>query len=137
MQVLEVQGQTIVAPDARSGLHPLVIPLARAPAPQSGVLNSSARGETSYTCLLRWAENSAIRVSSCESTWSAYSLLAGQQHDQHRGRLCLNPLQEQVWSLNLDQRCRLNAAGFIRLAFECSSHLEALCRQESSSFGRA
>ncbi|KAK9818753.1 hypothetical protein WJX74_009152 [Apatococcus lobatus] len=61
LKVLEVQGQTIVAPDQRSGLHPLVIPLARAPAPQSDVLNSSARGETSYTCLLRWAENSAIR----------------------------------------------------------------------------
>ncbi|KAK9864929.1 hypothetical protein WJX84_001472 [Apatococcus fuscideae] len=61
LKVLEVQGQTIVAPDQRSGLHPLVIPLARAPAPESGVPNSSARGETSYTCLLRWAENSRVR----------------------------------------------------------------------------
>ena len=47
-QVLEAQGQAAVSPADRSGLHPLLIPLAQ----QQGGEGSS--GE--LTCLLRWPE---------------------------------------------------------------------------------
>lgn len=46
-QVLEAQGQAAVSPADRSGLHPLLIPLAQ----QQG---GSGSGE--LTCLLRWPE---------------------------------------------------------------------------------
>jgi len=52
-QVLEAQGQQVVAPAERAGLHPLVVPLARAAAP----------GEAeAVTGLLRWPEGSFKRV---------------------------------------------------------------------------
>ena len=53
LQVLEAQGQSIVAPSERSGLHPLVVPLS------SG--SDTADGGASITGLLRWPD-SASRV---------------------------------------------------------------------------
>ena len=48
------QGQQLVAPEDRAGLHPLLVPLAR----QAG-----GNGAAAVTCLLRWPEGSAARVS--------------------------------------------------------------------------
>lgn len=47
------QGQQLVAPEDRAGLHPLLVPLAR----QAG-----GNGAPAVTCLLRWPEGSSARV---------------------------------------------------------------------------
>ncbi|KAL4422026.1 hypothetical protein ABPG77_005456 [Micractinium sp. CCAP 211/92] len=50
LKVLEAQGQAAVSPADRSGLHPLLIPLAQ----QHGSSSNGGGGE--LTCLLRWPE---------------------------------------------------------------------------------
>ena len=59
LRVLQAQGHEPVSPAARSGLHPLLIPLAQGPAPQSDTPNAALRGGEAFTCLLRWAEPNA------------------------------------------------------------------------------
>ena len=51
--MLVAQGQQVVAPEDRAGLHPLLVPLAR----QAG-----GSGAPAVTCLLRWPEGSSARV---------------------------------------------------------------------------
>ena len=64
-QVLKAQGQEIVSPDQRSGLHPLAIPLARGPAVDDASEDASISGDTVYTCLLRWPAAAASQVYTC------------------------------------------------------------------------
>lgn len=52
-QVLEAQGQALVAPSDRAGLHPLLVPLAL------------EAGSGRVTCLLRWAEPGTHKVGRC------------------------------------------------------------------------
>lgn len=52
LKVLEAQGQSAVSPADRSGLHPLVIPLAQ----QHGSGGSGGGASGELTCLLRWPE---------------------------------------------------------------------------------
>lgn len=52
LRVLQAQGQALVAPDDRSQLHPLAIPLTCAPAPISDTPNVAVRGDQVITCLL-------------------------------------------------------------------------------------
>ncbi len=73
LQVLEAQGQSVVAPSDRSGLHPLVVPLS------SG--SGTADGGDSVTGLLRWPD-SASRVGlppSCGKCAMATITLTGAQ----------------------------------------------------------
>ncbi|KAL4440277.1 hypothetical protein ABPG75_003278 [Micractinium tetrahymenae] len=55
LKVLEAQGQAAVSPADRSGLHPLVIPLAQQQQQQHGS-GGSGNGSSELTCLLRWPE---------------------------------------------------------------------------------
>lgn len=63
MQVLEAQGQELVAPSERSGLHPLLIPL------------TQEAGSGRVTCLLRWAEPGTHKV--LAQGWAFVMLPAG------------------------------------------------------------
>lgn len=58
LRVLQAQGNELVSPSARRGLHPLLIPLAQGPVSQSDTPNAALRGGEAFTCLLRWAEPS-------------------------------------------------------------------------------
>ena len=49
--MLEAQGQEVVSPASRGGLHPLLIPLTRLPPAAA-----AGGGEDAVTCLLRWPE---------------------------------------------------------------------------------
>ena len=77
LQVLEAQGQSIVAPSERSGLHPLVVPLS------SG--SDKAEGGDSITGLLRWPDStSRVRVEQfCGRCVIAWALKDG--HPPHDG----------------------------------------------------
>ncbi|GBF98503.1 hypothetical protein Rsub_11494 [Raphidocelis subcapitata] len=55
LQVLQAQGHAIVPPSERAGLHPLVIPLAAAPAPPPPA-GASVVGDAVVLGLLRWAD---------------------------------------------------------------------------------
>lgn len=63
MQVLQAQGQELVAPGDRQGLHPLLVPLASqqlSSAPDNG--HAEPSGDV-LTCILRWPDESLSRVS--------------------------------------------------------------------------
>ena len=62
MQVLKLQGQEIVSPDQRSGLHPLAIPLSRGAPPKHADSDCSITDNDVYTCLLRWPASAATQV---------------------------------------------------------------------------
>ncbi len=56
MQVLQAQGQSLVAPSDRSGLHPLLVPLTEQP-------GGAEQAATTVTCLLRWPEPKTHKAS--------------------------------------------------------------------------
>lgn len=60
--MLKVQGQEVVSPNQRKGLHPLAIPLTKGP-PLSADADSSVTGNEVFTCLLRWPASAASQVS--------------------------------------------------------------------------
>ena len=69
MQVLRLQGQEIVSPDQRSGLHPLAIPLSKGrPLHASQDDESSTDSDEVYTCLLRWPASAATQVAFKDET---------------------------------------------------------------------
>ena len=65
-QVLVAQGQTLVSPGDRQGLHPLLIPLAVQPSlQQNGAASQNGNGAPSgeqLTCILRWPDPTSSRV---------------------------------------------------------------------------
>lgn len=70
-QVLQAQGQTLVSPEDRAGLHPLLIPLAQQqPGPDQA-------GPT-VTCLLRWPEPAIKKVRNRRARPAACLLPADQ-----------------------------------------------------------
>ena len=99
LRVLQAQGHTLVSPQERRGLHPLLIPLACSERPETPTANAALTGTEVYTCLLRWPEPQSDSLPLVRASRNAPSVMHAARsieeylHRHCPSRVCMTAVQ--------------------------------------------
>lgn len=127
MQVLEAEGQEIVSPDDRQGLHPLVIPLASGPGRPSQQEDAAISGDTAVTCLLRWPIASSTEVSNSSIQYAVSLWTIGMPPNTQRTLILM-----QIFHAALNLHCSLYAAATVAWSSERVCCAGDVCGEDES-----